>query len=119
MKKPELKGLKKDQLDYVLYLESELDSFKNDGAKRLLFELSGIAGDFANDISSIRAGAIAGKYINDDKSDAMIDKIMKLVDKMDKFKVLAQLTDDREEDEDKPKKKSTRRPEDLAFNGTR
>jgi len=117
MKKPELKGLKKEQLDYVLYLETELESFKNDGAKRLLFELSGIAGDFANDISSIRGGAIAGKYINDDKSDAMIDKVMKLVDKMDKFKLLAQLTEDKEEDT--TKKKSTRRPEDLAFNGTR
>ena len=112
MKKPELKGLKKDQLDYVLYLESELDSFKNDGAKRLLFELSGIAGDFANDISSIRAGAIAGKYINDDKSDAMIDKVMKLVDKMDKFKLLAQLTEQEEEDKTKTKK-IIRRPEDL------
>ena len=118
MKKPELKGLKKEQLDYVLYLESELESFKNDGAKRLLFQLSGIAGDFANDISSIRGGAIAGKYINDDKSDAMIEKVMKLDDKMDKYKMLAQLTEDKEE-EDTTKKKSTRRPEDLAFNGTR
>jgi hypothetical protein len=119
MKRPELKGLKKDQLDYVLYLEEEIQSFKNDGAKRLLFELSGIAGDFANDIASIRSGAIAGKYINDDKSDAMIDKVMKLVDKMDKFKMLTQLTEDKDEEEDKPKKKTTRRPEDLAFNGTR
>ena len=112
MKKPELKGLKKEQLDYVTYLESELESFKNDGAKRLLFELSGIAGDFANDISSIRGGAIAGKYINDDKSDAMIDKVMKLVDKMDKFKLLAQLTEPEEEDRAKTKK-IIRRPEDL------
>jgi hypothetical protein len=112
MKRPELKGIKKDQLDYVLYLESELESFKNDGAKRLLFELSGIAGDFANDISSIRGGAIAGKYINDDKSDAMIDKVMKLVDKMDKFKLLAQLTEPEEEDRAKTKK-IIRRPEDL------
>jgi len=43
---------------------------------------------------------------------------MKLVDKMDKFKMLAQLTEDKEED-DAPKRRSTRRPEDLAFNGTR
>ena len=112
MNKPILKGLKKEQLDYIEYLEKELSTFQNDGAKRLLFELSGIAGDFANDISSIRAGAIAGKYINDDKSDAMIDKVMKLVDKMDKFKLLAQLTEI--EEEDKPKaKKIIRRPEDL------
>jgi hypothetical protein len=112
MNKPNLKGLKSDQLEYVEYLEKELSTFQNDGAKRLLFELSGIAGDFANDISSIRAGAIAGKYINDDKSDAMIDKVMKLVDKMDKFKMLAQLTEI--EEEDKPKaKKIIRRPEDL------
>ena len=118
MNRPDLKGLKQGQLEYVEYLEKELSTFQNDGAKRLLFELSGIAGDFANDISSIRGGAIAGKYINDDKSDAMIDKVMKLVDKMDKFKLLAQLTEDREE-EDTTKRKSTRRPEDLAFNGTR
>jgi hypothetical protein len=112
MNRPNLKGLKSDQLEYVEYLEKELSTFQNDGAKRLLFELSGIAGDFANDISSIRAGAIAGKYINDDKSDAMIDKVMKLVDKMDKFKMLAQLTEI--EEEDKPKaKKIIRRPEDL------
>jgi hypothetical protein len=118
MNRPDLKGLKQGQLEYVEYLEKELSTFQNDGAKRLLFELSGIAGDFANDISSIRAGAIAGKYINDDKSDAMIDKVMKLVDKMDKFKMLAQLTEDKEEEET-IKKKSTRRPEDLAFNGTK
>jgi hypothetical protein len=112
MNRPNLKGLKSDQLEYVEYLEKELSTFQNDGAKRLLFELSGIAGDFANDISSIRGGAIAGKYINDDKSDAMIDKVMKLVDKMDKFKMLAQLTET--EEEDKPKaKKIIRRPEDL------
>jgi hypothetical protein len=112
MNRPNLKGLKSDQLEYVEYLEKELSTLQNDGAKRLLFELSGIAGDFANDISSIRAGAIAGKYINDDKSDAMIDKVMKLVDKMDKFKMLAQLTET--EEEDKPKaKKIIRRPEDL------
>jgi hypothetical protein len=112
MNRPNLKGLKSDQLEYVEYLEKELSTFQNDGAKRLLFELSGIAGDFANDISSIRGGAIAGKYINDDKSDAMIDKVMKLVDKMDKFKMLAQLTE--AEEEDKPKaKKIIRRPEDL------
>jgi len=112
MNRPNLKGLKSDQLEYVEYLEKELSTFQNDGAKRLLFELSGIAGDFANDISSIRGGAIAGKYINDDKSDAMIDKVMKLVDKMDKFKMLAQLTES--EEEDKPKaKKIIRRPEDL------
>ena len=112
MNRPNLKGLKQEQLEYVEYLEKELSTFQNDGAKRLLFELSGIAGDFANDISSIRGGAIAGKYINDDKSDAMIDKVMKLVDKMDKFKMLAQLTE--VEEEDKPKaKKIIRRPEDL------
>jgi hypothetical protein len=112
MNRPSLKGLKQEQLEYVEYLEKELSTFQNDGAKRLLFELSGIAGDFANDISSIRGGAIAGKYINDDKSDAMIDKVMKLVDKMDKFKMLAQLTEI--EEEDKPKaKKIIRRPEDL------
>jgi len=112
MNRPSLKGLKQEQLEYVEYLEKELSTFQNDGAKRLLFELSGIAGDFANDISSIRNGAIAGKYINDDKSDAMIDKVMKLVDKMDKFKMLAQLTET--EEEDKPKaKKIIRRPEDL------
>ena len=114
MEKPSLKGLKEDQLLYIEYLETELNSFKNDGAKRLLSELSGIAGDFANDISNIRNGAIAGKYINEDKSDAMIDKVMKLIDKMDKLKILAQLNE-KEEDQDKPKKekKIVRRPEDL------
>lgn len=119
MNKPSLKGLKEEQLKYVEYLEAEVNSFRNDGAKRLLSELSGIAGDFANDISNIRNGAISGKYINDDKSDAMIDKVMKLVDKMDKFKILAQLTEKESEEEDKPKaKKIVRRPEDL-INGNR
>ena len=112
MNKPSLKGLKQDQLEYVEYLEAELAGFKNDGAKRLLSELSGIAGDFANDISNIRNGATAGKYINDDKSDAMIDKVMKLIDKMDKLKILAQLNE--KEEEDRPKsKKIIKRPEDL------
>lgn len=119
MNKPDLKGLKKNQLEYVEYLETELGSFKNDGAKRLLFQLSGIAGDFANDISSIRSGAISGKYINEDKSDAMIDKVMKLVDKMDKFKILAQLTDDSELKEKTEIKKIIKRPEDLIRSGDR
>ena len=111
MNKPDLKGLKKEQLDYVGNLEAELLSFKNDGAKRLLFELSGIAGDFADDISKIRSGS-QGTYINDDKDDKMIDKVMKLVDKMDKFKLLAQLTTEVSEEEVKPKK-IVKRPEDL------
>lgn len=113
MNKPNFKGLKQEQLDYVEYLETELATFKNDGAKRLLSELSGIAGDFANDISNIRSGATSGKYINDDKSDAMIDKVMKLIDKMDKLKILAQLNDKEEEQESKPEKKKVLRPEDL------
>jgi hypothetical protein len=112
MNRPNLKGLKQEQLDYVEYLETELADYKNDGAKRLLSELSGIAGDFANDISNIRNGAIAGKYINDDKSDAMIDKVMKLIDKMDKLKILAQLNE-KEEPEAKQEKKKILRPEDL------
>ena len=118
MQKPSLKGLKEEQLKYVEYLETELAAFKNDGARRLLSELSGIAGDFANDISNIRNGALAGKYINDDKSDAMIDKVMKLIDKMDKLKILAQLNEKEEEQEVKSEKKKVLRPEDL-INGNR
>lgn len=115
MSKIDKKGLTKAQLEYIESLEKELESFKNDGAKRLLSELSGIAGDFANDISSIRAGALSGKYINEDKGDAMLDKMLKLVDKMDKFKLLAQLSSS--DEEVKEVKKVIRRPEDLAFNG--
>jgi len=111
MTKPDLKGLKKEYIDYIESLEAELLTFKNDGAKRLLFQLSGIAGDFADDISKIRSGT-QGTYINDDKDDKMIDKVMKLVDKMDKFKLLAQLTSDVVEEEVKPKK-IVKRPEDL------
>jgi hypothetical protein len=111
MTKPDLKGLKKEHIDYINGLETELLTFKNDGAKRLLFQLSGIAGDFADDINNIRSG-LQGTYINDDKDDKMIDKVMKLVDKMDKFKLLAQLTADVVEEEVKPKK-IVKRPEDL------
>jgi len=112
MTKPDLKGLKSEQLQYVTSLETELLTFKNDGAKRLLFQLSGIAGDFADDISNIRSG-LQGTYINDDKDDKMIDKVMKLVDKMDKFKLLAQLTADVTEEEVTKPKKIVKRPEDL------
>jgi hypothetical protein len=116
-KKVDLKGLTKAQLDYVSSLEDELSKFKNDGAKRLLSELSGIAGDFADDLVKIRSGDGVGVYINENANDKMIDKVMKLVDKMDKFKLLAQLSSP---DEDiKETKKSIRRPEDLAFNGNR
>jgi hypothetical protein len=113
MSKIDKKGLTKAQLEYITKIEEELEAFKNDGAKRLLSELSGIAGDFANDISSIRGGAVSGKYINEDKGDAMLDKMLKLVDKMDKFKLLAQLSSP--EEEVKEVKKSIRGPEDLAF----
>lgn len=111
MNKPNLKGLKQDQLSYIEYLETELSSYQNDGARRLLSELSGIAGDFANDISNIRNGLGNGIYINDDKDDKILDKVVKIIDKMDKFKLLAQLTE--KEEEVKPEKKKILRPEDL------
>ena len=114
MSKIDKKGLTKNQLEYIAKLEEELDLFKNDGAKRLLSELSGIAGDFADDLVKIRSGEGVGVYINENANDKMIDKVMKLVDKMDKFKLLAQLSTP--EEEVKEVKKSIRRPEDLAFN---
>jgi hypothetical protein len=79
-----------------------------------LSELSGIAGDFADDLVKIRSGEGVGVYINENANDKMIDKVMKLVDKMDKFKLLAQLSSP--DEEVKEVKKSIRRPEDLAFN---
>ena len=118
--KVNLNGLTKSQLEYVKSLEDELSRYKNDGAKRLLSELSGIAGDFADDLVKIRSGEGVGVYINENANDKMIDKVMKLVDKMDKFKILAQLSSPEEEEKvSKPKTKVIRRPEDLAFNGNR
>jgi hypothetical protein len=114
MSKIDKKGLTKAQLEYIIKIEEELELFKNDGAKRLLSELSGIAGDFADDLVKIRSGEGVGVYINENANDKMIDKVMKLVDKMDKFKLLAQLSSP--EEEVKEVKKSIRRPEDLAFN---
>jgi hypothetical protein len=114
MSKIDKKGLTKAQLEYITKLEEEIELFKNDGAKRLLSELSGISGDFANDISSIRNGEGSCKFITDDKNDMVMERVLKLVDKMDKFKLLAQLT--APEEEVKEVKKSIRRPEDLAFN---
>jgi hypothetical protein len=114
MSKIDKKGLTKNQLEYITKIEEELDLFKNDGAKRLLSELSGIAGDFADDLVKIRSGEGVGVYINENANDKMIDKVMKLVDKMDKFKLLAQLSSP--DEEVKEVKKSIRRPEDLAFN---
>jgi hypothetical protein len=108
------KGLTKNQLEYITKIEEELDLFKNDGAKRLLSELSGISGDFANDISNIRNGDGNCKFITEDKNDMIMERVLKLVDKMDKFKLLAQLSSP--DEEVKEVKKSIRRPEDLAFN---
>jgi hypothetical protein len=113
MSKIDKKGLTKAQLEYIENIEAELQLFKNDGAKRLLSELSGIAGDFADDLVKIRSGEGVGVYINENANDKMIDKVMKLVDKMDKFKLLAQLSSP--EEEVKEVKKSIRGPEDLAF----
>lgn len=113
MSKIDRKGLTKAQAEYIDKLEQELSVYKNDGAKRLLSELSGIAGDFANDISSIRKGTGSGTFISDDKNDMIMERILKLIDKMDKFKLLAQLSSP--DEEVKEVKKSIRRPEDLAF----
>lgn len=114
MNRPSLAKLTKEQLQYIEYLEAELSSYKNDGAKRLLSELSNIAGDFADDIVNLREGSGVVKYINDDKSDAILDKTIKLIDKMDKFKLLAQLNIGTEEqDKSKAKSKIVKRPEDL------
>lgn len=112
MSKIDRKGLTKAQSEYIDKLEEELSIYKNDGAKRLLSELSGIAGDFANDISSIRKGTGSGTFITE-KNDMIMERILKLIDKMDKFKLLAQLSSP--EEEVKEVKKSIRRPEDLAF----
>jgi hypothetical protein len=114
MSKIDKKGLTKNQLEYITKIEEELDLFKNDGAKRLLSELSGISGDFANDISNIRNGDGNCKFITEDKNDMIMERVLKLVDKMDKFKLLAQLSSP--DEEVKEVKKSIRRPEDLAFN---
>lgn len=114
--KVDLTGLNKKQLEYVQSLEDELSKFRNDGAKRLISELSGIAGDFADDLVKIRSGEGTGMYINESASDKMIDKVMKLIDKMDKFKLLAQTVSPEKEVE---KKKVIRGPEDLAFNANR
>jgi hypothetical protein len=114
MNKPNLKGVNKDILLYIEYLEEECNKNKNDGAKRLLSELSGISGDFANDISNIRNGDGNCKFITEDKNDMIMERVLKLVDKMDKFKLLAQLSSP--DEEVKEVKKSIRRPEDLAFN---
>jgi hypothetical protein len=113
MSKIDRKGLTKAQSEYIDRLEEELAAFKNDGAKRLVSELSGIAGDFANDISNIRKGSGAATFITDDKNDMIMERILKLVDKLDKIKLLAQLSSP--EEEVKEVKKSIRRPEDLAF----
>jgi hypothetical protein len=120
--KIDLKGLSKAQLDYITSLEAEVDKYKNDGAKRLLSELSGIAGDFADDLVKIRGGNVdvSCKFITDDKNDMVMDRVLKLIDKMDKFKMLAQLiSPDDEESKAKQKTKTIRRPEDLVFNGNR
>jgi len=114
MSKIDKKGLTKNQLEYITKIEEELDLFKNDGAKRLLSELSGISGDFANDISNIRNGDGNCKFITEDKNDMIMERVLKLVDKMDKFKLLAQLSSP--DEEVKEVKKSIRRPDDLAFN---
>jgi hypothetical protein len=117
MSKIDKKGLTKAQLEYITKIEEELELFKNDGAKRLLSELSGIAGDFADDLVKIRSGEGVGVYINENANDKMIDKVMKLVDKMDKFKLLAQLSSPEEEvKEVKKSKKIIRSPEDLISN---
>jgi hypothetical protein len=109
------KGLTKAQLEYITKIEEEIDSYRNDGAKRLVSELSGISGDFADDISSIRSGnGMECKFITDDKNDMIMERLLKLVDKIDKFKLIAQLSSP--EEEVKEVKKSIRRPEDLAFN---
>lgn len=113
MSKIDKKGLTKAQLEYIENIEAELQLFKNDGAKRLLSELSGISGDFANDISNIRNGDGNCKFITEDKNDMIMERVLKLVDKMDKFKLLAQLSSP--EEEVKEVKKSIRGPEDLAF----
>lgn len=112
MNRPSLTKLTKEQLQYIEHIENELNSYRSDGAKRLLTELSNIAGDFADDIVNLRNGSGVVKYINDDKSDAILDKTIKLIDKMDKFKLLAQLNS--KEDEEKTQtKKVVKRPEDL------
>jgi hypothetical protein len=112
MKRPEIKGIKKEVLEYIEHIESELASFKNDGAKRLVSELSGIAGDFANDISNIRNGKGVSTFITDDKNDMIMERILKLVDKLDKIKLLAQLSST-DEETTKVTKKIVKRPEDL------
>lgn len=99
MNRPDINSLNKEQLKYVEYLESCLN-----GTADLILELNNLNSILANEINMISNGIDMVVAVDEetgeetkrsrlillspDKDDKTFDKIMKIVDKYDKFKAI-------------------------------
>lgn len=83
MKKPNLENLPKEAVEYIEYLEIQID-----GSNSLVDELNIISGVIASEIKETR---LKGSILEDDKK---FDKVLQLIEKAAKIKALSTKKED-------------------------
>jgi hypothetical protein len=87
--------LNKEELSLYIYeLHNYLCAFEVSSVKQLLISLDGVAQKICDDLDSIADGDIENlKILNPDKGDAVFDRVMKIIEKVDSFKKISSLAE--------------------------
>lgn len=87
--------LSKEELSLYIYeLHNYLQAFEVSSVKQLLISLDGVAQKICDDLDAITDGDIDNlKILNPDKGDAVFDRVMKIIEKVDSFKKISTLAE--------------------------
>lgn len=87
--------LPKEELSLYIYeLHNYLQAFEVSSVKQLLISLDGVAQKICDDLDAITDGDIDNlKILNPDKGDAVFDRVMKIIEKVDSFKKISTLAE--------------------------
>lgn len=87
--------LPKEELSLYIYeLHSYLQAFEVSSIKQLLISLDGVAQKICDDLDAITDGDVDNlKILNPDKGDAVFDRVMKIIEKVDSFKKISTLAE--------------------------
>lgn len=79
---------------YIFDLHTYLCSFEVSSIKQLLISLDGVAQKMCDDLDRIADGEIENlKILNPDKGDAVFERVMKIIEKVDSFKKISTLAE--------------------------
>lgn len=87
--------LPKEELSLYIYeLHNYLQAFEVSSVKQLLISLDGVAQKICDDLDAITDGDVDNlKILNPDKGDAVFDRVMKIIEKVDSFKKISTLAE--------------------------